>query len=201
MTISRVPRLVSAAVLVLGLTACADDGPDAGDDKPTVTATGTTAATSDATPTAPETATVAPATGKELSVQSVSMRLTDAPDWDVTDTTTTVLASLRAPAGGFFDVTVQDVTNLPGRTTEDMAVSYEATLATEEPAPARVANRTVDGVESFVLEGRDEKRRRYVIGAVVGDRLFLLQFDVPSSVVDGDQMIEQMLASVDVKGA
>jgi hypothetical protein len=196
-TISRALRLVPAAVLVLGLAACTDDDPGAGKSGPPSSTVGVTEATS----TAAETPSVVPATGKVLSVQSVSMRLTDSPDWDVTDTATTVLASLHAPAGGFFDVTVQDVTNLPGRDTEDMAVSYKDSLATEDPAPDRLANRTVDGEECFVLEGRDDKSHRYVVGAVVGERLFLLQFDVPNSVVDGDQMIEQMLASVDIKGA
>ena len=201
MTISRALRLVPAAVLVLGLAACTNDDAGAGEAEPSAGTSGaTTGATSEATTTAPEAPSVEPATGEELSVQTVSMRLTDSPEWGVTPTPLTVVGSLVVD-GGIVDVTVQDVPSAPGRTTEDKAVSYERTLSTDDPAPRRVANRVIDGVDCFVLDGRNDKKRNYVVGAVVKDRLFLLRFRVPAGLADGDQMIEQMLASVDIKGA
>lgn len=199
-TISWALRMMPVAVLGLCLAACADDGDDAGVDTPTATATGASAAASDATSTVPETPTVVPATGQKLSVEAVSMRLTDSPEWVIAPTPLTVVGSL-AVDGGILDVTVQDVPSAPGRTTEDKAVSYERTLATDDPPPKRVANRVVDGVDCFVLDGRNDKKRNYVVGAVVKDRLFLLRFRVPTALPGGDQMIEQMLASADIKGA
>ena len=74
MTISRALRLMPAVVLVLGLTACTDDDPGSGKGTPASSAAGTTAGTSETTSTAPETPSVEPATGKELSVATVSMR-------------------------------------------------------------------------------------------------------------------------------
>jgi hypothetical protein len=55
-------------------------------------------------------------------------------------------------------------------------------------------------VDCFVLEGRNDEKHYYVVGAVVNGRLFLLRFRVPAGLADGDQMIEQMLASVKIKG-
>ena len=201
MTISRALRLMPAVVLVLGLTACTNDDPGSGKGTPSSSAAGTTGATSETTSTAPETPSVEPATGKELSVATVSMRLTDSPGWSVTETAVIVVASLHPDTGGTLNVTVQDAPNLPGRDTDDKAESFERTLSTEPAAPKRVENRVVDGVDCFVLDGRNDDLHHYVVGAVVADRLFLLQFRVPAGLADGDQMIEQMLASVDIKGA
>jgi hypothetical protein len=204
-TISRVLRLVPAAVLVLGLAACTDDDPDAGGSTPSASATGgagsTPSATSSDTSSASETPSVVPATGKEIGVATVSMRLTDSPDWRVTDTAVNVVALLPSDTGATLSVGLVDAPNLPGRDTDDKGDSFERTLSTEPAAPKRVANRVLDGVECFVLDGRTDDLHHYVVGAVVGDRVFLLQFKVPASLADGDQLIEQMLASIDVKEA
>jgi hypothetical protein len=200
-TISRALRLVPVAVLVLGLAACADDGSEAGDGAPRATASNATGATTDATPTAPDTPAVVPANGKEVSVEAVSMRLTDAPKWNVSQFGTTFVAGLPLGTQGKVSVTVQDILASPSQTTEDKAVSFEEVLAKDDPAPKRVANRVVDGVDCFVLDGRNDKVHHYVVGGVVNSRFFLLQFRVPVVLPDGDQMIEQMLASVDIKGA
>ncbi|MBM7516174.1 hypothetical protein [Nocardioides nitrophenolicus] len=203
MTISRVLRLVPAAVLVLGLSACTDDDPDTGD-TPSASATGSTGSTPEATSPAPETSapetpSVVPATGKEIGVATVSMRLTDVPGWRLTKTDVIVVALLHPATGGTLKVIVQDSPNQPGRDTDDEAAGWERTLAVEPAAPTRVANRVLDQVECFVLDGRTDELRHYVVGGVVGDRHFLLQFQVPAEVADGDQLIEQMLASIDIK--
>jgi hypothetical protein len=203
-TISRVFRLVPAAVLVLGLTACADDDPDAGGSTPSASATGDAESTPDATSpdtSASETPSVVPATGKEIGVATVSMRLTDSPDWRVTETAVNVVALLPAATAGILTVSLVDAPNLPGRDTDDKGDSFEQTLSTEPAAPKRVANRDLDGVECFVLDGHTDELHHYVVGAVVGDRVFLLQFKVPAGLADGDQAIEQMLATADIKGA
>ncbi|TNM37427.1 hypothetical protein FHP29_16485 [Nocardioides albidus] len=197
MPLEPVTRLVAAAVLMLALAACADDDRRAGGSASTAGATRTTE-TSEATPTAPETPSVVPATGEELSVESVSMRLTDSPKWGITATSLTVVAGLSGPHG-ILDVVVQDVPAGLGRTTESKAVGWEEVSANQVPAPKRVANRTIDGVDCFVLDGRNDKLHRYVVGAVVNGRLFVLTFVVPTGIPDGDQLIEQMLASVDIK--
>ena len=198
---SRLLHALPAVVLVLSLAACADDDPDAAGGTPTARATGTTEATSEATSTAPETPTVVPANGRVVSVEAVSMRLTDAPKWNVSQFGTTFVAGLALGTDGKVSVTVQDILASPSQTTEDKAASFEEVLAKDDPAPKRVANRVVDGVDCFVLDGRNDKVHHYVVGGVVNGRLFLLQFRVPVGLPDGDQLIEQMLASVDIKGA
>lgn len=205
MTTSRVLRLVPAAVLVLGLAACTDDDPDAGGSTPSASATGSTGSTPDATspaaetPSAPETPSVVAATGKEIGVAAVSIRVTDSPEWRVNETAVNVVALLPAAPAGILTVSLVDAPNLPGRDTDDKGDSFERTLSVEPTAPKRVANRVLDGVECFVLDGRTDELHHYVVGAVVGDRVFLLQFKVPAGLADGDQVVEQMLASIDVK--
>ena len=206
MTISRVLRLVPAAVLVLGLAACTDDDPDPGGNKPSASATGSAGSMPDATSPAPETSasetpSVVPATGEEIGVATVGLRLTDVPGWSLTTTDVIVVALLHPATGGTLKVIVQDSPNQPGRDTDDEAAGWERSLAVEPAAPKRVANRVVDGVECFVLDGRTDELHHYVVGGVVGDRHFLLQFQVPAGVADGDQLIEQVLASVAIKDA
>lgn len=52
-----------------------------------------------------------------------------------------------------------------------------------------------------MLEHRDDERRRYVVGAVSQGRFFTVEFVVPVGASDGVEMIEQMLATVDVKAS
>lgn len=197
-TNSRVLRVLPAALLALGLAACSTDEPAPGASTSTASASGAPGTPSDSPSEAPATPSVVPATGQELSVEAVSMRLLDSPDWNVSQFGTTFVGSLRSPSGGLA-VTVQDIKAGPGRTTEDKAVSFEQVSANEDPAPKRVANRVVDGVDCFVLEGRNAETRVSMVGGVVNGRFFLLEFQMPVTMPDGDQLIEQMLASVDIK--
>jgi hypothetical protein len=119
-SISRVLRLTPAAALVLGLAACASDDPDG---------SGGTRERRAAASSAPETPSVVPTTGKEISVETVSMRLTNSPDWTMSQTTTTVVANLPLGTDGILGVTVQDVLTTSGDDTESMAVAYERTMA------------------------------------------------------------------------
>ncbi|MDQ6526634.1 hypothetical protein RB608_23640 [Nocardioides sp. LHD-245] len=199
--ISRVVRRAlgptAAGLLVLALAACSDDerpGPEAGS---TATSTTSTAPTDPVTPVTPS---VAPATGKEIGVESVRMRLTASPDWKVSRFGTTVAGGLYVEGAGIVNATVTDILAGPGLDTEDKAVSYERSLAGTPLPPSRVADRVVDGTTCFVLEARNDEGHRYIVGGVTGGRFFSVEFVVPAGVPDGDQLIEQMLATVEITG-
>jgi hypothetical protein len=196
--ISRVVGPAVAGLLLLTLSACSDDesrGPGA--DPATAATTATDAGSP--TPAAPSVApSVAPATGTEIGVESVRMRLTASPDWKVNRFGTTVTGALLVDGAGILNATVTDIIAGPGLDTEDKAVSYERSLAGTPLAPTRVADRVVDGTTCFVLEARTDEGHRYVVGGVVDGRFFAVEFVVPPGVPDGDQLIEQMLATVEI---
>ncbi|MCR1782193.1 hypothetical protein KVF89_06585 [Nocardioides carbamazepini] len=194
-------RPMLAGLLVLALAGCSDDdrsGPGA--DPTTASTTGTTATTPTDTGSPAPTPSVAPATGTEISVESVSMRLTASPDWKVSRFGTTVTGGLYVEGAGIVNATVTDILAGPGLDTEDKAVSYERSLAGTPLPPTRVADRVVDGTTCFVLEARTGEGHRYIVGGVTGGRFFSVEFVVPATVPDGDQLIEQMLASVEIAG-
>lgn len=192
-------RPAVAGLLVLTLTACSDGDPDdLGDPRaPDADATATSAATATPMPAPPS---VVPATGQEISVASVRMRLTASPEWKVSRFGTTVTGALYLDGAGIVNATVTDILAGPGLDTEDKAVSYERSLAGTPLAPSRVADRVVDGTTCFVLEARAAEGHRYVLGGVSDGRFFSVEFVVPAQVPDGDQLIEQMLATVEIAG-
>lgn len=193
--ISWVVRTAVAGFFVLALTSCSDDPPD-----PNAAPTAASATTTDSGSPTPTTPSVAPATGQQISVESVRMRLTASPDWKVSQFGTTITGGLFVDGAGIVNATVTDILAGPGLDTEDKAVSYERSLAGTPLPPTRVADRVVDGTTCFVLEARTDEGHRYIVGGVTEGRFFSVEFLVPSQVPDGDQLIEQMLATVEIGG-
>lgn len=188
--ISRMVRPAVAGLLMFSLTSCGDDSPDA---EPSPVAT--SADSGSPTPTTPS---VVPATGKQIGAESVRMRLTASPDWKISQFGTTVAAGLFVDGAGIVNAIVGDIIAGPGLDTEDKAVSYERSLAGTPLPPTRVADRTIDGTNCFVLEARTKEGHRYIVGGVTEGRFFNVEFVVPAQVPDGDQLIEQMLATVEI---
>ncbi|MBM7516009.1 hypothetical protein [Nocardioides nitrophenolicus] len=202
--ISRVlrplPTAVLAAALALTLAGCADDTPGEAGRRPSAGPSTPGESSSAASETGSPTPTVTPATGRKLSVEGVSLRLVDLPKWHVSKFGTSYNAGRRLPSGGVISVLVGDILAGPGTDTEQKAVSY-GELQADDPVPThRVADRVVDGVNCFVLEGQTDEERRYVIGAVVDDRFFTVEFTLPVGDAEADAMVEQMFATIDVKG-
>ncbi|TNM37426.1 hypothetical protein FHP29_16480 [Nocardioides albidus] len=130
----------------------------------------------------------------------MSMRLVKSPDWHVSQFGTTFGATRRLPSGGVMSVLVSDILANPAADTESTAESYAKLEADDRVPVARVADRVVDGVNCFVLEGQTAKERRSVLGAVVGDRFFTVEFTLPVDDPEADAMMDQMSATIDIAG-
>lgn len=196
---SRVVRLLPVAVLALALVGCSDDEPSAGPADPSSSAPSTSpSASPSASGSGSGSPSVAPASGQEISNDTVSMRLTDDPDWQVAQFATTVTGGLLR-VDGSISASVSDIRSTGDDELDSLAAAAEKTWSQDDPAPRRVANRAVDGVECYVLEASNDETHRYVVGGDHDGFTFSIDFKVPVGWADGDQMIEQMLASVDIK--
>jgi len=208
--LARTRHALPATLLVVAgaLAGCTDDDPGGRDGgsggDPTTTATTATATTATDAPTASPEATEAtqtteptPAAGQLLELPTVGMRLVDVPGWDVRQVGTNMSATLDGDQG-FFDVALGNIQTVNPRL-DDQATIREELLSSTVPAPKRVANRTFDGVECYVLEGRGKGYLSYAVGGVHGGHFFSVEFRVPADWPDGRQWIEQMLASLDIR--
>ncbi len=185
---ARAARTVVIALLLVATSGCNDDKGSA--TEPTAPAT---AGESGTTPPDPSPS-VAPATGKRIELRSLTVRLTDDPDWISTGADVNAVATIRLPAGRV-DVSVGDI----GAATDDLDRNAESALATKSlgPPQTRTANRTIHGVEVFVLEGEDAERRTYELGGVSQDYYFNIKFDLPAGWPEADALIESILASIE----
>ncbi|GAA1502747.1 hypothetical protein GCM10009788_02480 [Nocardioides humi] len=190
--VSRVVRSLPAAALALALAGCSDDEPSGG---PGVATPPTTPSTTSAAPATPS---VTPASGQEISNDTVSMRLTDDPDWQVARFSTTVTGGLLREDGSM-SASVSDIRSTGDDELDSLAAAAEKTWSDDDPAPLRVANREIDGVDCYVLEASNDDRRRYIVGGDHDGFTFSIDFKVPVAWTDGDQLIEEMLASVDIR--
>jgi len=194
---SRIARSVPVACLALALVACSDDeAPEPPRGSEAASSAGTS---STAEPQAGgSTPAVTPAAGREIANDTVSMRLTDDPEWQIARFATTVTAGLLR-ADGSFSASVSDIRSTGGDDLDSLAAAAEQTWSNDDPAPRRTANRVVDGIECYVLEASNEERHRYVVGGEHDGFTFSIDFKVPRAWTDGEQIREQLLASVDVK--
>jgi len=203
-------RLLAAGALGLALAA---SGCTADEDAPSSSPSGTPSASADDTSAPPASAdpsaSVTPASGPRLGVDTVRLRLFDDPGWSRTRVGTTVLAGVRGEAGRL-DVSVSDIGTING----DLDQNADATLqvaSREDPPVARVADRVVDGVTCYVLEGRDDEVHRYLVGGVLPDAwrkggvvtnaAFQVAFTIPADWPGGDDLVEQMIASIRIGDA
>lgn len=198
---SRVSRTVlstaSAAVLVAALAGCGDDDPKGDGPTPSgssaPTSAGTTGAT-DATGGTPS-ATVAPATGPLLEIPALSLHLTEGPRWRTSSLgTQTVSGSYLTDEGYPVMVTASDISTIQ----TDLEADAKAFLAASQnrPAPRRVANRVVDGVEAWAAEGSNADKRSYWVGGLHGGRQWSVQIETPIDLPGADELREQILASI-----
>lgn len=196
---SRVVRMLPVALLALTLAGCGDDEPSAGPGDAGAPASPTSATPSDsATATPSITPSITPTDGEEIANDTVSMRLPDEPDWQTAQFATTITAGVLRPDGSM-SVSISDIGSTGTDELDDLASAAENTWSDDDPAPRRVANRVVDGIECYVLEARNDENHRYVVGGDHDGYTFSIDFTVPVDWAEGDDLIEQMLASVDIK--
>lgn len=195
---TRVARVLVAALLsslALGLVACSDDDPS-GDptSEPTSTASETDSSESPSPDAAPS---VEPATGEVIELNALRIRLVAREDWIVQRVGTTVVAALDGDTGTF-----QFGGGGIGTSGTDLDEAAEVARDIESAGDVpleRLPNRTIDGIECFVLEGADDEERRYLVGGIHNGFRFDLEFEVYLEWPDADAMIESMLASIEWK--
>lgn len=191
---TRVARVLVAALLALGLVACSDDP-----DEPTTGATPDASTSSDptGTPTSDAEPSVEPATGEVIELNALRIRLVERDDWIIQRVGTTVVAALDGDTGTF-------QLNGGGIGTTGTDLDEAAEIAREVESAGRLPlerlpNRTIDGVECFVLEGSDDEDRRYLVGGIHNGFSFDLEFEVHLEWPEADAMVESMLASIEWK--
>ncbi|WP_377324080.1 hypothetical protein ACFJIY_04865 [Pimelobacter simplex] len=195
---SRVSRTVlstaSAAVLVAALAGCGDDDPKGDGPTPSGSSAPTSAGTTGATEGTPS-ATVAPATGPLLEIPALSLHLTEGPRWRTSSLgTQTVSGSYLTDEGYPVMVTASDISTIQ----TDLEADAKAFLAASQnrPAPRRIANRVVDGVEAWAAEGSNADKRSYWVGGLHGGRQWSVQIETPIDLPGADELREQILASI-----
>lgn len=196
---SRVTTAALAALLLLAPVGCADD-----DGEPNSPGGTTTTSESPASPAtdAPSSTGPAAATGPLMELDGVlSLRVPGGEGWHVLDGGgQTLTASLRVD-GGFFDVGGGQSAVREGATLEESA-GLELQLNREEqeyPRYRHTGNRVINGVEVWVIEARRKDNRLYQLAGIHNDRPFRFDFAWPPSFQGAEELIEQILASVEWK--
>jgi hypothetical protein len=187
---SRVTSLLLATVLTAGMAGCDGGDPEPGP-SPSAQESESSATASPSESSSPS---VAPATGPLIEMKALDLRLYDGPEWDIQSYGSVTGGGYRTDEGTV-DVAVSDLAT----TDTDLDADAEVVLeikADEDPAPRRLENRTVNGVECWVIAGKNDERRTYAIGGLHAGYQFSVEFEVPADWPEADQRIEEILASI-----
>lgn len=191
----------AAAALVLALVGCSSDDDPSGE--PTGDESSSSAGatpTDEASETSAASPSVAPATGPRIDAEVVYYRLPEA-DW---------LLGRDGQSANFYDDAgyTWRISSSPAlaisRSIERLARS-RLDLADEDFVGAkRLADRTVAGVEGYVLEagggrGTDRDGLFYEYGTVRGEHLIYIYFELPEDSPKAREWIESVLASFEWK--
>ena len=189
-------KTCAAVLLALALAGCStDDGQDGGPDGPSTTASsqdGTTAAS----PSAGESGSVAPATGKEMSDKHVSFRLPADQDWEV-DYGGTV-GFLAPPDDRVSQINIGGA----GATIDDLEEAARLGLKSMRdvrPAAKREENRTAGGLDGVVLSAEDDDGYYYEYATITAGTHVAIVFDLPRNDAAAHELIDAVLASVEWK--
>lgn len=196
--------LLAAAVLLVGLTGCSDKGDDEPSSSPPSSPTssdGASSATTSASAEPSASSSVAPATGQLVKLKSTAtFRLPAGTGWGVYDDNPNAIAidsdDIPAGADGFVKIQATEFPQL----TDDLARMAQAARKNQQTT-RKISltvgeNRTIAGVEGYVLEGRDAEARYYEWGGLDADNvLTVVRFTIPAG-LDAEEWIEPVLASL-----
>lgn len=195
----RAAAAVTTAALAWSLSAC-----DRGENDPSPDPAASSAPASDTTSTSadssstPSSATVTPADGELVENNTMTYRLPvveGKTPWS-TDSLGSTTTSSTLLESGIVDITSSDLKDPDTDLELDAKVSLRL-LAGNRPRPRRVANRVINGVECWVIVGKDKTSYSYRIGGLHAGYQFSLLFDVPANWTEADQRIEEVLASIE----
>lgn len=203
----RMTSLLAAAGLVLALAACSDDEGDVPKGSPDSSASSgaSSDATSDASaPTSAASAEVQPATGPLVSLRNTAtLRLPASLEWSVYGDKTLVVTieSKDFPPGAedFISIDFTEFPQIDDSLARRAAVSRESQQE-DTGIPLTIgANRTIGGVEGFVLEGKGPEGQFYEWGGLDADNVLTqVTFEIPNG-VDVAEWVEPVLASLQWK--
>lgn len=186
---TRVSSLLLATVVFASVAGCGDDGLE---DNPTTRSTGSVSPTESASPV------VEAATGPVVETDALRMHVFEHEDWSIRRVGTGFGASVSTLEGGLFEVHGGGLGTSASDLDEGAEIA-ERLESIEDPAPTRVENRVINGVELYVLEGRSERMHNTIVGGYSGGYTVYLDFDVPLDWPDGEALVESMLASIEWK--
>lgn len=183
-----------ALAFALALTGCSSDdapGPDAAEPSVSSSPSGSSSPADSASSPSP---TVEAATGPQLSSDQLTAHLPADEGWEVGN----------GGRSGYHDL---DPTEPPsdvylggsGRGTTDLDELAAVVLRGEQdshPAARREDNRTVAGLEGFVVTAEDEDGYHYEFGTVTGGYHASVVFDLPRNDAAAHELIDAVLASV-----
>ena len=189
--LSRVLVVVLSLVLSIALVGCSSGGEPSDEGGPT-TAPMTTAAAPTPTPS-PE---VLAASGEKVTIVDLGTPLAEyrapTPRWEVTGTAAS-LFTLKGP----WDVRVYYGKTYPEVSLDDTAAIALRSARRDFETVERIANRTVDGIEGYVLEGSEGKTMFYEFGVQHAGAFVALAFDLPVDSSSSRGIVESVLASVE----
>lgn len=187
---SRVFVAATAAAMLALVVGCSSDAEPSG---PDASASSTEPSTEE--PSATDTSTgPAPATGQRVEASVLDFRLPESARWSLTRGG--LSARYFDNDGGIWAVAVIELGDTPGL--DRLARVAEDVQPDLVPKARRLADRTVNGVEGYVLESDGRDRLYYEFGTVYEGQGFSLIFDFPPSPRARD-WIDSVLASVEWK--
>lgn len=195
-------RVVAALlfVVIAAVSGCtSDDEPEA---DPPATSSGTTPPTTPTDgPTSADVADVEPAAGEQVQLKNtVKFRVPTEYDWLIDDSGDSILATAVID-GGVLDISSHDVLN-DDDSLDDTADIVLDTWAEDTSATyRRTDDRTVAGVEGFVIEGKRNETLLLEFGTLYNGRLVTLDLNYPETFDPGTavEIFDAVLASVEWK--
>ncbi|GAA4811268.1 hypothetical protein ACFQ0K_03855 [Nocardioides caeni] len=192
--------LALSVPLAAGLAGCGGDEPE----EPSATVSSTVSPSASTTPddrdspgeSSPPTPSVAPATGQLVELQSLSFHLTEG-EWIGSRVGISVAVSQELDdLVDLFNVSAGDIATTTTDFEEVKEVAANGNKQTD-PFLEIADDRVIGGVDVWVFTGKDGDHTVYEIGGVHGGHTFTLTFDWPTAWAEGEQRVEEMLASIE----
>lgn len=191
--------LASALFAVVLVAGCSSDpAPDGESSSPTSDSAPTTSAPTTG-PTEPSSPTTTAAAGPEIQVEDLGtpvlgLQLPGDLAWRLSPDGEG--ASAKLADGGFVDFDASTVGALPGKSLGFYARTIGES-AGSDPELERLDDRTVAGVDCFVLEASDDSGLFSLVGGVYGETLVYFSFTFPRDDAAAREVVESVLASVE----
>ena len=211
MTYARVARSVSASALLCAavLTACSDEDPGAGPSgqtaSPTVASSSastpsvsTSEPTDTSDPSDPSDPTSSAAGGPVVELRDFTIQAPEG--WTVYNQTKDFQVVFNDDASNGGLIFVDNPAAFPGETLESLARSALQRAQALSHGGERVANRSVDGLEGYVIVGSTKTYEKfYEWGAPMGDNQVSVGFEWVIAPENAEETIEAVLASIQFK--